>query len=209
MLSRASIKESDPKSIFHVIRPPISQWHNRVKNLLRRTKNFRKKKYGGFTLVELIMIMAIMGTISGIAVPFYSSYIDKARIFRTISEIRLLEKEIAVYKETFDALPLTLNDIGRGSLKDPWGNPYQYLNFTTIEKGKDEGEEKGKGKGKDEEDDKGKARKDRFLHPLNTDYDLYSMGKDGDSKIPLTANASRDDIIRANDGEYVGIASMY
>ena len=33
------------------------------------------------------------------------------------------------------------------------------------------------------------------------------MGKDGDSKSPLTAKASRDDIIRANDGGYIGLAS--
>ena len=35
------------------------------------------------------------------------------------------------------------------------------------------------------------------------------MGKDGDSKAPLTAQASRDDIIRANDGGYIGLASGY
>jgi general secretion pathway protein G len=52
-------------------------------------------------------------------------------------------------------------------------------------------------------------RKDRFLVPINTDYDLYSMGKDGRSSPPLTAKASRDDIIRANDGAYIGLASNY
>ena len=56
---------------------------------------------------------------------------------------------------------------------------------------------------------KAKQRKDHSLHPLNSTYDLYSMGKDGDSKAPLTAQASRDDIIRANDGGYIGLASGY
>ncbi|HRC45374.1 MAG TPA: hypothetical protein PLT27_15085, partial [Nitrospira sp.] len=52
----------------------------------------------------------------------------------------------------------------------------------------------------------GKPRKDRFLHPINSDYDLYSMGKDGESVEPLTAQKSHDDVIRANDGGFVGLA---
>jgi general secretion pathway protein G len=35
------------------------------------------------------------------------------------------------------------------------------------------------------------------------------MGKDGKSQSPLTAKASRDDIIRANNGQYVGLAADY
>ena len=73
---------------------------------------------------------------------------------------------------------------------DPWGNPYQYLNVTTTK-------------------NKGNVRKDRNLVPINSDYDLYSMGKDGTSQPPLTAKASRDDIIRANSGKFVGLAADY
>jgi len=56
---------------------------------------------------------------------------------------------------------------------------------------------------------KGKARKDKFLVPLNSTYDLYSKGKDGQSKLPLTAKASKDDIIRASDGAFIGLASEF
>ena len=45
--------------------------------------------------------------------------------------------------------------------------------------------------------------------PLNSTYDLYSKGKDGASAGPLTAQSSGDDIIRANDGGYIGLASGY
>ena len=54
-----------------------------------------------------------------------------------------------------------------------------------------------------------KPRKDRFLVPLNTYYDLYSKGKDGDTDEDLQADKSRDDIIRANDGGYIGLAYKY
>jgi general secretion pathway protein G len=74
--------------------------------------------------------------------------------------------------------------------KDPWGNPYQYTNV-----------EDAKGKGQ--------ARKNKNLVPINTDFDLYSMGPDGASVGPLTAKASRDDIVRANNGRFVGTAAEY
>jgi len=45
--------------------------------------------------------------------------------------------------------------------------------------------------------------------PINSTYDLYSMGADGRTATPLTAAISRDDIIRANDGQYVGFAENY
>jgi general secretion pathway protein G len=53
------------------------------------------------------------------------------------------------------------------------------------------------------------CRKDKFLHPINTDYDLYSMGVDGKSAKPITAQPSQDDIIRINDGAYIGLVSKY
>ncbi len=45
--------------------------------------------------------------------------------------------------------------------------------------------------------------------PVNTDYDLYSMGKDGKSTSPFTAKASQDDIVRANNGGFLGLVSDY
>jgi general secretion pathway protein G len=45
--------------------------------------------------------------------------------------------------------------------------------------------------------------------PINSDFDLYSVGKDGQSQDPLTAPVSRDDIVRANNGRFVGLASTY
>ena len=149
-----------------------------------------KKLLGGFTLIELMVVIAILGTITGIAIPAYQSYIEKARIAKAIAEISTIQGEIAAYSTERQELPDTLGDIGRGNLLDPWDNKYQYLSFADIT-------------------GKGKMRKDRFMVPLNTDYDLCSMGKDGKTKIPLTAKDSHDDVIRANDGRFIGLASEY
>jgi general secretion pathway protein G len=73
---------------------------------------------------------------------------------------------------------------------DPWGNPYQYLRI-------------------DESTSKGEKRKDKFLNPVNSDYDLYSMGKDGATALPFTSARGRDDIVRANNGQFLGLAEEY
>ena len=45
--------------------------------------------------------------------------------------------------------------------------------------------------------------------PINSTYDLYSMGADGRTALALTASYSLDDVVRANDGSYIGLASSY
>lgn len=143
----------------------------------------------GFTLIEIMVAVAIVATLAGIAIPSYSDYLDRAQITKAVSEIHMLGLEIRAYDISNGNLPNDLADIGRDTLMDPYGNPYQYGNYAVIPPGQ--------------------RRKDQFLVPINSDFDLYSMGPDGNSVPPLTAAMSRDDIIRANDGGYLGVASDY
>jgi len=148
------------------------------------------RKGHGFSLVEMLIIMAILLTITALAVPNLMAAIDQAKIARAVGDIKAIEDNVAIYETLLGNLPDDLSQVGDGNLLDPWGHPYQYLNHSTM-----------KGNGK--------ARKDRFLVPLNSDYDLYSMGKDGKSSPPITAKNSQDDIIRASNGAYTGLASQF
>ena len=150
---------------------------------------FYKRLGRGFTLLELMITIAISGTLAGIAIPIYTSQINKVRIFKAISDIKLIEDEIEAYRTGNGNIPASLDDIGRTSLTDPWGNPYQYANHALIPPGK--------------------RRKFHGTVPINLEYDLFSMGPDGVFKPPLTALQSRDDIVRADDGRYVGPACEY
>jgi general secretion pathway protein G len=136
--------------------------------------------------------MAIAATLAAIAVPAYSDVMERARIIKAVADIRTLEGEIAVFEANRRRLPADLAEIGQGGLRDPWSRPYVYMNFAAA------GPEA-----------TSRMRKDRFLVPLNSAYDLYSTGKDGKTEPPLTAKASWDDVVRANDGGYVGLASSY
>jgi len=136
-----------------------------------------------------MIVIAIIGTLAGIATPSFINYRTKAINIRCISELKIIEKEIFSYYIEHDIFPDNLGTIGFGTLKDPWGNPYEYLSAAIGKKGK--------------------MRKDHFLVPVNTDFDLYSKGPDGKSVAPFTAKASRDDIVRANNGQYLGPVSRY
>jgi general secretion pathway protein G len=157
-----------------------------VPNHVARTARRR-----GFTVIELLIVIAMIGTLSAIGIPVYANALDRAKITKAIADIHTFDKEIKVYQLFNGRPPNTLADIGRANWRDPYGNPYEYLNIANGGPGK------------------GNARKDQNLVPLNSDYDLYSKGKDGNSVPPLTAQASHDDIVRANDGGFVGLASEY
>jgi general secretion pathway protein G len=152
----------------------------------------RNKRIRGFTLIEIMIVVAIIGTLLAIAVPTYLKYINKARIVLAISDIRLIEKKIIIYLIDTDGFPDSLESLPNSNITDPWGNPYQYLRI-------DGADPKGLGK----------VRKNRFMVPVNSDFDLYSMGKDGKSQAPFTSRASQDDIVRASNGGFVGLVSEY
>jgi len=149
----------------------------------------------GLTVIELMIVVAIIGTLASIAVPSYIAYKEKAQVAAAIAEIRIIEKEISRYFVDHHDYPQSLSDISNSAFIDPWGSPYRYLKIAGVDH---------KGKGKTD-----KRRKDHFMVPVNSDYDLYSMGRDGESVAPFTAKKSRDDIVRANDGQFVGFASEY
>lgn len=190
------------------------------------------RRQQGFTIIELAIVTVIVGLLAGLAVPTYLGYLDKARITRCIAEIRYISRAIDSYKTAYDIYPNTLADAGAGDIVDPWGNPYEYLNIAALSLPGNNGNAGGNGGGGNGggggnsgawqwilpneayaaaggNASRGRPRKDRFLHPINSDYDLYSMGKDGESVEPLTARKSHDDIIRANDGSFVGLAAEF
>lgn len=144
----------------------------------------------GITLMELMIIVALVGLMAAVAVPAYSDYVDRARVSQAVSDIGTISLDIDRFRlSNGDALPADLAAVGHGETRDPWGNPYRYLAIPGA--------------------NRGALRKDRNLVPINTDFDLYSSGPDGESAAPLTAAKSRDDIVRANNGNFIGKAEEY
>ena len=144
----------------------------------------------GLTLTELLIALGIVGVLAAVAIPMYADHTEKVKVGQAVQDITQIQTMIGLYEIDSRQLPDTLADVKMDGMLDPWKGPYQYTRLDNA-------------KGKDS------ARKDKNLVPINTDYDLWSNGKDGKSVAPLTATASRDDIVRANNGRFVGPAADY
>ncbi len=149
----------------------------------------RKLGHDGLTIVELLTALVIIAILTTMVLVTSATVSKSTRNKQAIVDILDLQTRIDDYSMFNDALPTTLGDIGKGGMLDPWGRAYVYAPFGTTPPGK--------------------RRKDRFLVPLNTTYDLYSIGADGLTTPSLNGGRAHDDIVRANDGGYVGLGAAY
>lgn len=119
------------------------------------------KKIRGFTLLELLVVMVIIGLLVGYVGPRYFAQIDKSEVKAALAQIDGLEKAVEQYRLDVGRFPT--NEQGLDSLfvrpvseprwqgpylkkmppPDPWGNPYVYItpgpnsDFQVISLGKD------------------------------------------------------------------------
>jgi general secretion pathway protein G len=105
-------------------------------------------RFRGFTLIEVMVVIVILGILAALIVPKVMSRPDEARIAATRQDIGSIIQALKLYKldnmryptteQGLEALvkkpssaPIPPNWKGNGYLeklpKDPWGNRYQYL----------------------------------------------------------------------------------
>lgn len=157
-----------------------------------REEGQRRQVRAGLTGIELLVTGALLATLAVIVVPPFTNAQKKSRVTRAVAMIRSIEADLTVYITKYGRPPNTLLQAGIATPRDPWGHQYRYLKIT--------------GGGPRAV---ASSRKDYSMVPVNTTYDLYSMGPDGDSRPAFAARASRDDIVRAADGAYVGPVSEF
>jgi len=92
-----------------------------------------KKLTGGFTLLELLVVIVIIGLLAGYVAPRYFSQVGKSEIQVARAQIDALEKAVDQYR--LDNRRYPTNEEGLAAVQpylkkalpnDPWGRPYLY-----------------------------------------------------------------------------------
>jgi general secretion pathway protein G len=136
-----------------------------MRDIRKYIEGNRVSRAGGFTLIEIMVVVIIIGLLAAVIVPQVVDKVDQAKVTRAKSDIQALEAALTMFRLDNSRYPTT--DQGLSALvtqptdpairhwrpggyiprlsKDPWGNDYQYTSPGTHSK----------------------------------DYDLYSLGADG------------------------------
>ncbi len=151
-----------------------------------------RKSFRGFTFLEIVVVIIVAALIVGSAFPAYMYLIDSARNRRAIQDITDMAEDIDRFWRLNKRYPIDLAEIFDQTPRDPWGIDYQYLSIWDAPN-----------------PGSLSIRTDVNEERLNSDYDLYSTGSDTVSMYSIVEPISRDDIIRAENGDFIGLVIDY
>ncbi|HUN25363.1 MAG TPA: type II secretion system major pseudopilin GspG [Steroidobacteraceae bacterium] len=109
-----------------------------------------RTRSGGFTLIEIMVVVIIIGLLAAMIVPNVISHVEEARVAKAKQDIQALGTALTMYRLDNFKYPTTDQGLqalvqqpadptirnwraggylqqGANSLKDPWGNAYQYV----------------------------------------------------------------------------------
>lgn len=166
-------------------------------------KFIEKKTEGGFTLMNLLATLIILSILLVFGVPLLADsgidckdpnkrlgYFTRAKVANSIGRLGEVNLKMQMFELSHDRYPTSMAELDLSDPNDPWGNPYVFLNHADVE-------------------GNGPKRKNRNMVPVNSYFDVYSVGPDGQTATPFTSIPGGDDIVIANNGEYIGVACFY
>ena len=104
----------------------------------KKDEQVKKNRRSGFTLVELLLVVCILGILAAVVIPNVIGHDEEARRQATRTSITAIEQAVQIFAMRHNGkLPDSLDELTAGSddapgllkegaLNDSWGTPFQY-----------------------------------------------------------------------------------
>jgi len=106
-----------------------------------KTERDRRRSREGFTLIEILLVVVIIGILAALGVPKLTGHMERARVNAARSDISAISSALSMYELDNGKFPKSLQQLMQdpgnamnwrgpymenGLPDDPWGKPYQY-----------------------------------------------------------------------------------
>ena len=73
--------------------------------------------------------MAVIASLHDRRGPRYYHFTYQAQVAKAVADISAISSEIQTFHMMNERLPIGLAEVNRAGFRDPWGNPYEYLDI--------------------------------------------------------------------------------